>query len=283
MIGLGERAAEDRDQHEERDHDPADERRLVLAEALPEELDGRLPRDSDGLWLRQRDGAPRGHLEFGRVRHPRRKPITASFLLRQYCEDVDRIGFTSGRAARRADRPGRADRGAPPRRVCGRPPSAIRRSTASRTCTRSASTAGSTWRSRRRPRSRSSSTSTGVPVGSTRYLNIEPFHRRAEIGWTWLERAAVGDRREHRDEVPAAPERVRPLRALMRVEFKTDARNLRVRGALLGIGGDVRGDLPQAHGAAGLDPRLGLVRDRRRRLAAGASAMLEAKIERHAA
>ena len=30
------------------------------------------------------------------------------------------------------------------------------------------------------------------PVGSTRYLNVEPFHRRAEIGWTWLERAQWG-------------------------------------------------------------------------------------------
>ena len=26
----------------------------------------------------------------------------------------------------------------------------------------------------------------GRPVGSTRYLNIEPFHRRTEIGWTWV-------------------------------------------------------------------------------------------------
>src|SRR6476469_3624681 len=34
----------------------------------------------------------------------------------------------------------------------------------------------------------------GVPVGSTRYLNIEPFHRRAEIGWTWLERSQWGTR-----------------------------------------------------------------------------------------
>ena len=68
----------------------------------------------------------------------------------------------------------------------------------------------------------------------------------------------------------------------MRVEFKTDARNLRVRGALLGIGGAVRGDLPQAHGAARLDPRLGVVRvvdDDWPRV----KPMLEAKIERHAA
>ena len=26
----------------------------------------------------------------------------------------------------------------------------------------------------------------GVPAGSTRYLNIEPMHKRLEIGWTWL-------------------------------------------------------------------------------------------------
>src|SRR3954470_24551227 len=30
------------------------------------------------------------------------------------------------------------------------------------------------------------------PVGSTRYLNVEPFHRRTEIGWTWLERSQWG-------------------------------------------------------------------------------------------
>src|SRR5207248_5667231 len=33
--------------------------------------------------------------------------------------------------------------------------------------------------------------------------------------------------------------------------------------------GDLRGDFPQAHGTAGLDSRLGLVRDHGRRLAAG--------------
>ena len=32
----------------------------------------------------------------------------------------------------------------------------------------------------------------GRPVGSSRYLNVEPFHRRLEIGWTWLERAQLG-------------------------------------------------------------------------------------------
>jgi RimJ/RimL family protein N-acetyltransferase len=73
------------------------------------------------------------------------------------------------------------------------------------------------------------------PVGSTRYLNIEPFHRRAEIGWTWLERAQWGTGANVETKyllLENAFERA----ALMRVEFKTDARNLRVRGALLGIG-----------------------------------------------
>jgi hypothetical protein len=53
----------------------------------------------------------------------------------------------------------------------------------------------------------------------------------------------------------------------MRVEFKTDARNLRVRGALLGIGAAFEGIFRKHIGVARLHPRLGLVRDRRRRLA----------------
>jgi RimJ/RimL family protein N-acetyltransferase len=75
----------------------------------------------------------------------------------------------------------------------------------------------------------------GRPVGSTRYLNIEPFHRRAEIGWTWLERAQWGTGANLETKyllLANAFDRA----GLMRVEFKTDARNLRVRGALLGIG-----------------------------------------------
>ena len=80
----------------------------------------------------------------------------------------------------------------------------------------------------------------GRPVGSTRYLNIEPFHRRAEIGWTWLERGQWGTGANIEAKLlllENAFDRV----GLMRVEFKTDARNLRVRGALLGIGGTFEG------------------------------------------
>jgi len=80
----------------------------------------------------------------------------------------------------------------------------------------------------------------GRPVGSTRYLNIEPLHRRAEIGWTWLERAQWGTGANIETKfllLENAFERA----GLMRVEFKTDARNLRVRGALLGIGASFDG------------------------------------------
>lgn len=80
----------------------------------------------------------------------------------------------------------------------------------------------------------------GRPAGSTRYLNIEPFHRRAEIGWTWLERDQWGTGANVEAKyllLRNAFERA----GLMRVEFKTDARNLRVRGALLGVGGTFEG------------------------------------------
>lgn len=80
----------------------------------------------------------------------------------------------------------------------------------------------------------------GRPVGSTRYLNVEPDHRRTEIGWTWLERAQWGT------GVNIETKYLLLRRAFddwgaMRVQFKTDARNLRVRGALLGIGASFEG------------------------------------------
>ena len=106
----------------------------------------------------------------------------------------------------------------------------------------------------------------GREVGSSRYLNVVPEHRRAEIGWTWLERPQWGTGANLETKfllLENAFERA----GLMRVEFKTDARNERVRGALLGIGATLRGDLPQAHGAARRDPRFGVVRDHGRRVA----------------
>jgi N-acetyltransferase len=75
----------------------------------------------------------------------------------------------------------------------------------------------------------------GRPVGSSRYLNVEPSHRRLEIGWTWLERAHWGTGANIETKYLLLRNAFDGWGA-MRVEFKTDARNLRVRGALLGVG-----------------------------------------------
>jgi RimJ/RimL family protein N-acetyltransferase len=80
----------------------------------------------------------------------------------------------------------------------------------------------------------------GRPIGSTRYLNIEPFHRRAEIGWTWLERAHWGTGANVETKYMLLRNAFDRC-GLQRIEFKTDARNLRVRGALLGIGATFEG------------------------------------------
>jgi RimJ/RimL family protein N-acetyltransferase len=80
----------------------------------------------------------------------------------------------------------------------------------------------------------------GKPAGSSRYLNIEPFHKRTEIGWTWLERAHWGTGANVETKFLLLENAFENWGA-MRVEFKTDARNLRVRGALLGVGGRFEG------------------------------------------
>jgi N-acetyltransferase len=78
------------------------------------------------------------------------------------------------------------------------------------------------------------------PVGSTRYMNIEPLHGRVEIGWTWLERAQWGTGANIETKYLLLRHAFEDWGA-MRVEFKTDARNLRVRGALLGVGASFEG------------------------------------------
>ena len=80
----------------------------------------------------------------------------------------------------------------------------------------------------------------GQPVGSSRYLNVESSHRRVEIGWTWLERAQWGTGANIETKYLLLRRAFEDWGA-MRVEFKTDARNLRVRGALLGVGASFEG------------------------------------------
>lgn len=83
---------------------------------------------------------------------------------------------------------------------------------------------------------------TGEVLGSTRFLEIRPEHLRAEIGWTWVTRRAwsTGVNVEtKRLLLGHAFETV----GLRRVEFKTDARNERSRGALLALGAQFEGIL----------------------------------------
>lgn len=79
-------------------------------------------------------------------------------------------------------------------------------------------------------------------VGSTRYLNIRPEDRSLEIGWTWLgqewQRTGINTRAKTL-LLTHAFERL----GCVRVEFKTDARNLRSQRALERIGATREGVL----------------------------------------
>ncbi|HWH24536.1 MAG TPA: GNAT family protein [Candidatus Limnocylindria bacterium] len=82
----------------------------------------------------------------------------------------------------------------------------------------------------------------GRIVGSTRYLNIEPGHRRLEIGWTWLAPAWQRTGVNAEAKLLMLGHAFDELGAL-RVEFKTDARNERSRRALAAIGAVEEGTL----------------------------------------
>ena len=82
--------------------------------------------------------------------------------------------------------------------------------------------------------------SSGRVTGSTRYGNIERTHHRLEIGWTWVARPW------HRTAVNTECKYLLLRHAFeqlgcIRVEFKTDALNLRSRAALSRIGASEEG------------------------------------------
>ena len=80
----------------------------------------------------------------------------------------------------------------------------------------------------------------GRPIGSSRFMNIVPEHRRLEIGWTWLGPAfqRSGANREAKLLMLGHAFDVLGCR---RVEFKTDSLNEPSRTALLGIGAQFEG------------------------------------------
>jgi N-acetyltransferase len=77
--------------------------------------------------------------------------------------------------------------------------------------------------------------SSGRVVGGTRYMNIEPQHRRLEIGYTWLAPAWQRTALNTEAKLLMLGHAFGPLGAL-RVEFKTDSLNDKSRTALAAIG-----------------------------------------------
>jgi RimJ/RimL family protein N-acetyltransferase len=82
----------------------------------------------------------------------------------------------------------------------------------------------------------------GLAVGSTRFLNITPEHRRVEIGWTWLapawQRTALNTEAKY-----LMLRQAFDVWGCIRVELKTNALNLRSRAAILRIGAKEEGTL----------------------------------------
>ena len=82
----------------------------------------------------------------------------------------------------------------------------------------------------------------GRVIGGTRYLNIEPAHRRLEIGYTWLAPAWQRTAANTEQKLLMLGHAFNDLGAL-RVEFKTDSLNEKSRAALLGIGATEEGTM----------------------------------------
>ena len=83
---------------------------------------------------------------------------------------------------------------------------------------------------------------TGRVLGCTRFGNIEPKHRRVEIGWTWVGRAS------QRSHVNTEAKYLMLRHAFeiwkcVRVELKTNALNRKSRDAMVRIGAKEEGTL----------------------------------------
>ena len=82
----------------------------------------------------------------------------------------------------------------------------------------------------------------GRPVGSTRFGNIVPEHKRVEIGWTWItprfQRTAINTEAKFLMLRHAFEEL-----GCNRVELKTNSENARSRAAILRIGAKEEGIL----------------------------------------
>jgi RimJ/RimL family protein N-acetyltransferase len=83
---------------------------------------------------------------------------------------------------------------------------------------------------------------TREPIGSTRFMEIHLEHLRVEIGWTWLAREVWGTGVNVETKLLLLARAFEHV-GCRRVEFKTDARNERSRGALQALGAQFEGIL----------------------------------------
>jgi RimJ/RimL family protein N-acetyltransferase len=97
-----------------------------------------------------------------------------------------------------------------------------------------------------------SAADSGKVVGSTRFLEIRLEHLRVEIGWTWLAKSVWGTGINVETKLLLLTQAFE-VAGCRRVEFKTDARNERSRGALEALGarfeGVLRKHMVVQHGA----------------------------------
>jgi N-acetyltransferase len=95
---------------------------------------------------------------------------------------------------------------------------------------------------------------TGEAIGSTRFLEIRLEHLRVEVGWTWMARPVWGQGHNVEAKLLLLGRAFDGAR-VRRVEFKTDARNERSRGALLALGTTYEGILRKHMVVQGGAPR----------------------------
>lgn len=83
---------------------------------------------------------------------------------------------------------------------------------------------------------------TGKIIGATRLMDIQPSHRKLEIGWTWLHPDYWGTTVNFECKLLLLSYCFEQLKAY-RVQFKTDENNIRSRKAIEKIGGKFEGIL----------------------------------------
>lgn len=90
----------------------------------------------------------------------------------------------------------------------------------------------------------------GEILGTTRFLSLQLEHLVAEIGWTWYARRLWGAGVNVETKLLLLTHAFETV-GLRRVEFKTDSRNERSRGALVTLGAQYEGTLRKHRVLAG--------------------------------